>query len=375
MKVSIVGCSSYDNELVYNAVKKAINDIDFEIKPNIKVLIKPNVLSQNTPDQHVTTHPSVVEAIIRIFKEHKCKVMIGESSGFYQEGGTNKALEISGIKAVSDKYNIPLINLETKPIKDINDENAVVYKNPKISSLIFDADLVVNAPKLKTHTLVKYTGAVKNLYGAIPGGIKQKLHVLAEKEEKFTQILVDIYQNIKPQLNIMDAIIGLEGNGPGSSGIPKKTGFIIASKNAPALDIVASEIIGYDPLNIFTNKYCIERKLVNPAEIEVIGDKRIINYKKPINVSKIPPWLIKWVSGLAIVTPYSIKKKCIKCGICRDVCPVGAIKLAPYPIIDKKKCISCYCCHENCPHSAMNLKGSPIFEALRTIKQTLFKTR
>lgn len=375
MKVSIVECNSYNQEKVYKAVKKSIENIDFKIKPNIKVLLKPNILGQHKPEEYITTHPSVIEAIIRIFKGKKCSIMIAESSGFYKEGGTNKALQISGMKALADKYRIPLINLETKPIKKIEDKKAVVYKNPNISSLIFDVDLIVNVPKLKTHTLMKYTGAVKNLFGTIPGGRKQKLHVLAQKPGQFGNLLVDIYQNIKPKLNIMDAIIGLEGNGPGSTGIPKKTGLLLASKSAPALDIVASDIIGFAPLEIYTNKYCIERGLVNRKEIKVIGPKKSIPYKKPINISRIPPWLSGWFIKQAVMNPYAIKEKCIKCCVCRDVCPVNAIKLKPYPVIDKNKCINCYCCHENCPEGAMDLKGSFIFETLKKIKDIVFRTR
>ena len=375
MKVSIVDCNSYEQEQVYTAIKKSIEDIEFIIPKNKKVLIKPNVLGQHTPEASVTTHPSIIDALVKIFKDADCEVMIGESSGFFMDGGTNKALEMSGMKEVADKYNIPLINLESKPIKQIEDDTAVVYKNPHISSLIFEVDLVVNAAKLKTHTLMKYTGAVKNLYGTIPGGKKQKLHAFAEKPDKFGELLVDIYQNIKPGLNIIDGIIGLEGNGPGSTGIPIKTNIILASVNAPALDIVASEIIGYDPMDIYTNKYCVERGLVKKDEIEVIGEKNIINYKKPINTSNIPKPLISWFMSQASMRPIVIKNKCIKCEICKKVCPMNAIEMKPYPKIDKKKCINCYCCHEMCPEAAMDLKGSRLFETVRTIKNMVFKSR
>jgi uncharacterized protein (DUF362 family) len=369
MKVSIVECDSYEQDKVYNSIKKSLENINFNIPQNKKILIKPNVLGQHKPEEAITTHPSIIEAIIKLFKNNK--IIIAESSGFYLDGGTNKALELSGMKALEEKYNIELINLETKTVKNIEDSSAIIYKNPQISGLIFDVDLIINVPKLKTHTFQKYTGAVKNLFGTIPGGRKQKLHALAQKEDKFAQLLVDIYQNIQPKLNIMDAIVGLEGNGPGSAGIPKKTNLILASKSAPSLDIIASEIIGYKAEDIFTNKFCIERNLVK--DIEVIGEKPSILYKKPINASKAPGFLVKWFANQAAMKPYAIKKRCVKCGICQSVCPVNAIRMLPYPKIDKKICINCYCCHENCPHKAMDLKGSYLFEIARTIKRTLEK--
>ena len=185
MKVSIVECAHYEERLVFSSVKKAIANIGFEIPTGKKVLIKPNVLGQHTPNEAVTTHPYVVEAAVKLFLDKKNDVMIAESSGFFKQGGTAKALELSGMKYVADKYKIPLINLETKPVKEIHDPKAVVYKNPQISSLLFDIDMIVNVPKLKTHNLMKYTGAVKNLFGTIPGGRKQKLHAFASEPNKF----------------------------------------------------------------------------------------------------------------------------------------------------------------------------------------------
>ncbi len=370
MKVSIVDCDSYDPDIVYKAVEDAINKIGFKIPRYKKVLIKPNVLGQHKPESNITTHPIVVEAVARLFLKNDCQVIIGESSGFYKNGGTNKALLLSGMEEIAKKHKIQLVNLETVPIKEIYDREAIVYKNPQISSLIFECDLIVNLPKLKTHTLMKYTGAVKNTFGCIPGGRKQKLHVLAQKEKRFGQLLVDIYKNIKPGLNIMDAVIGLEGNGPGSAGTSKKTGLILASENACELDIVASEIIGYDPYEIYTNRFCKERGLT--GQIEIVGEMRHIPYRKPVNVSRMPSWINNWVMHHAAMDPYAIKEKCIRCGVCKGICPVDAIRMAPYPKIEKSRCINCYCCHENCPHDAMGLRGSKLVNGLKKTYEILF---
>ena len=368
MLVSIVPCSNY--EICENAIRKALKDINFEIKENSKVLIKPNVLGGHSPELAVTTHPKIIESIVKICLEKKCDITIAENSGFYLDGGTNKALEVSGIKEVADKYDIKLINLEQIKIKKIIDDKAEIYKELELPEIIFEQDLIINVPKLKTHTLMKYTGAVKNLYGIIPGGRKQILHNIGKSESEFGKILVDIYQNIKPRLNIMDGIIGLEGNGPGSTGIPKKTGLILASASAPALDIVASGIIGYKEDEIYTTLYCKKRGLVEKPEI--IGTIPKIPYKKPINM-RPPGFILGWIMKQGAMTPYAIKKSCVRCGICKKVCPVKAIGMKPYPKVDKKKCIHCYCCHENCPHNAMDLKGSLIFETIKKAKNMVEK--
>ena len=178
----------------------------------------------------------------------------------------------------------------------------------------------------------------------------------------------------------MDAIVGLEGDGPGSAGIPKKVGLIMASKDAVALDIVASRIIGYDPLDIKTTKYAIERGLFpSTNDVEVIGEKDFkIDFKKPGKKSslskKLPLPLVKFVFNLTSLRPYVIKKKCEKCGICAQVCPVNAIELNPYPDFDRKKCVLCYCCHENCPYSAIKLSYSSLIKFLNKLRNLLNKS-
>jgi uncharacterized protein (DUF362 family)/NAD-dependent dihydropyrimidine dehydrogenase PreA subunit len=373
MKVSIVKCEDYNSDRILSAVRRSLGNLDLKINNKSKVLIKPNVLGQYTPETAITTNPKLIEAVVKILKEKECKILIGDSSGFHIDGGTDKALEITGMKSLAERYDLELVNLEKYPVKKIKDDKAVVYKDLEISGIVFDVDLIINMPKLKTHTLMKYTGAVKNLYGCIPGGLKQSLHIVGKDEAGFGQIIVDIFQNIKPKINIMDGIIGLEGNGPGSGGIPKKTGLVIASENAAALDIVASEIIGYNPMEIYTNSYSVQRGLINPSEIKVIGKKPSIPYKRPINASKLPKFILDWIMKRASMKPYAIKKKCIKCGFCRDICPVKAIILKPYPQINDKKCIKCYCCHENCPHDAMDLKGSTLIQIIQKIRHMFTK--
>jgi len=171
----------------------------------------------------------------------------------------------------------------------------------------------------------------------------------------------------------MDGIIGLEGNGPGSGGTPKRANLLLVSKDAPSLDYVASEIIGYNPKEIYTNKICIKRGLLNTEEIEIIGEKRVINFKKPVNVSKAPLFLMKFIFNQVSMKPYAIKKNCTRCKKCHDICPVSAISMQPYPQIDNKKCINCYCCHEICPHNAMDLKGSLIFNLITKLKDKFQK--
>ncbi len=378
-KVSVLKCNSYNPQEIYKVIKRSLKNINFQIPKNKKILLKPNVLGQRKPETAVDTHPAVLDALCKLLKENNNEIWIGDSGGVSAYGGTQVAFKISGIEAVAKKHNVKLISFEGSERKEIIDNNAKVLKKFILAKEPFMVDLIINVPKLKTHILTKFTGAVKNMFGCVPGGGKSAKHALAPNEDMFSNLLLDIYKNVTPQLNIMDAIIGLEGDGPGSAGIPKKAGLILASKDAIALDIEASRIIGYAPLDIKTIKYAIERGLFsNINDVEIIGEKNLkINFKKPTMntglLSNMPKFLVRFIFNMTSFRPYVEKNKCKKCNICADVCPVKAITLQPYPKFDRKKCVLCYCCHEHCPHNAIRLNDYFLIKIYRKIKGLLNK--
>lgn len=378
-KVSILKCEDYNVEKIIKVIKKSLENINFPIPQNKTILLKPNVLGQRKPETAVDTHPAIVDALCTILKNNE--IWIGDSAGITDYGGTKEAFKISGIEEVAKKHNAKLISFEGSERKEIMDPNGKVIKRFILAKEPFEADLIINLPKLKTHVLMKYTGAVKNMFGCIPGGGKSEKHAVAPNEDMFANLLLDIYQNVTPHLNIMDAIIGLEGDGPGSAGMPKKVGLILASQDAVALDIEASKIIGFNPLDIKTTKYAIERELSKKIEgIESIGEKDFkIDFKKPTKKSKLikkmPLPIVKFIFNLTSRRPYVKKQKCKKCNICAKVCPVDAIKLDPYPKFNRKTCVLCYCCHENCPYNAIRLSHSSIVNNLKRLRDLLTKTQ
>ena len=350
-KVAIVRCKSYNQEEVDRAVKKVLKLLDFPVNKYRRVLIKPNVLGYYKENlDAIITHPNIVRAILKEFKKAK----VGESSFTDTENNLRK----TGYW----KFN-PVV-LEEKKLVKVKDAKAKILKHFYLPEIVRKADLVINVPKLKTHTLTKMTGAIKNLYGCIPGGMKQVYHREAGGERRFSSLLVDIYQNIKPGLNIIDAVICMEGEGP-SAGKPRKVGLILASKNAVALDIVASKLMGYKPRKILAIKEAVRRGLTN-YDVEIIGDlKEIPNlrFEKP---SVFKRALIKtFLLGMVKEKIITDGEKCNKCRICMKHCPVKAIKLNPYPEIEEKKCIRCFCCIEVCPQHAMHLKDNMMRRAVR----------
>lgn len=317
----------------------------------MKVLIKPNIVGAFPKNQIAcTTHSALIESVCKILKKNNCKIFIGDSP-FTNSEASFKAAGLEKLK----KYGKLIIFEQDRQIR-IHNDKAKILKNFELAKIILEADIIINMPKLKTHSLTKYTGAIKNLYGCIPGGLKQRLHNEAHGDKNFSKMLVDIYQSILPQLNIMDGIIGMEGEGA-TSGDAKKAGLVIASKNSVALDIAACKIIGYNPKRVYAISEAVKRKLVKNYNIEVLGLDRLpqIYFKKPTlhQISKTKKLIHKLFRERPIVTDESL---CAKCGMCAKHCPVQAIILNPYPKINKKECIRCFCCIEICPRNAMMIK-------------------
>lgn len=213
MRVSIVKCENYEHQKVKSAIIKSlelIGGIEEIVKPGNTVLLKVNVIIGFPPERAATTHPSIVGAMTEIVKEAGGIPWVGDSSGAY--GYTAKSLELSGIKKACEEYGGKLINFESTGVYSMNIDGQIL-KTANIAKSAIDCDVLVSMPKMKTHQLTKYTGAVKNFYGVIPGSGKAAIHRQAPTEERLSQAVVDIYSALKPQLAVMDGVVGMEGEG------------------------------------------------------------------------------------------------------------------------------------------------------------------
>ncbi|MDD5688042.1 MAG: DUF362 domain-containing protein [Elusimicrobia bacterium] len=379
--VSIIKCDSYSS--VEPAIAEAIKNIGGTgrfFKSGQKVLIKPNILSAKLPEKAVTTHPEVIRAIIRIVKASGAFPSVGESPGGVI-GGAERFWEKSGIKSVCEEEKCPMLFFErtgTVCVPSKNHKNKTL-KVLEIAKPCLEYDCVISVPKFKTHNFVFLTGAVKNLYGCIPGLRKSMYHKFAPHPEDFSEIIVDILAIVKPKLSIMDAVVGMEGNGP-SSGKIKKIGLIMAADDAVAMDTVMSEIAGFNPKKIFYLNSAFELGLGNNSleKISIVGEKienvKLKNFKIPSNfyIHFMPKQLAKVLGKFITAVPEVNGNKCTKCMVCINTCPVKAINLKIIPEVDKTKCILCLCCNELCPQDAVQIKYSLLvrfFLFLRKIKK------
>jgi uncharacterized protein (DUF362 family)/Pyruvate/2-oxoacid:ferredoxin oxidoreductase delta subunit len=269
----------------------------------------------------------------------------------------------SGMSSVAQETGARL-NYDTSSKQVSNPEGRIV-KKLDIISVLDEIDVVITVPKLKTHTLTKFTGATKILFGVVPGLTKPAYHLKFAEIENFCDMLLDILVYVRPSLSVMDGVIGMEGDGPGSSGNPKKTGIILASEDSVALDVVASSIIGMKPDEVPILKRAKERGLTTGilSDINVVGVKpedAAIKFRPPAVHAGISKALSN--KGLrSLLLRYTVSypvanSKCIRCGVCKQNCPAGAIIIKGKAHMDMGKCIRCYCCHELCPHKAIDLK-------------------
>jgi uncharacterized protein (DUF362 family)/NAD-dependent dihydropyrimidine dehydrogenase PreA subunit len=373
IEVSIVRCNSYDDaEFGVKKSLKLIGGMDSFIKPHDKVLLKPNLLTSKPPEKAITTHPKIMEAVISIVKKAGGEVIVGDSAG--GRGLTEAAYEVSGIKKVVEELGAKWINFDLAGTHTLKIPNGKVLKEIPIAKPVMDADFVISLPKLKTHALTLYTGAIKNMYGAIPGGNKSLIHALTKSSERFSEALIDLYSVVPMHLSVMDGVVGMEGLGP-HMGNPKKSNVIIASTDSLALDAVSSAIMGFTPSEIPMLRFAKERRrgTIDLAKITILGESIEnvkIQFKKPYRLHKGLMFLPGVIRNRFVETPrlpYPVKRKCNECKICEENCPVTAIKISGGPIFDYDKCIRCYVCHELCPEGGIKLKKS-------LLQRNLFRT-
>lgn len=387
MKVSLVRCASYNQEAVNSSVEQAlamIGGIGRFVKPGQKVLLKVNALTPKPPEAAVTTHPAIIKAVVGQVKKAGGIPLVGDSSGGMIAGQapTKQTFHVSGIARAAEEAGAELINFDVSGVEPINATGPIRILH--LAKPVLEADVVISLPKLKTHSAAVFTGAVKNMYGCIPGFRKAEYHRMVPKLKDFSELLVDIFAAARPVLVIMDAIVGMEGNGP-SAGKPREVGLVVASEDSVAVDAVASSIIGLNPFDVHSTRIAHKRGLgvgeLSGIEIQGLNlaEVKIHDFDLPSNamLETAPGFIISGVLSLLKARPEINSSTCAGCRFCVESCPVEAMDMkGKVPSIDYKKCISCLCCQELCPQKAVEMKQlNPLGRALSGVIGTIKKRR
>lgn len=355
MKQVMLHPATYDNVTV--AIDKAFELFALDLE-NKKVLIKPNVLRASKAEEGIVTHPAVLRAVVdKVETMNPAAIVVGDNPGVFGYGANEACFKETGLMAAAKGY-----------YKNIGNDSHKVAFNSKymaqvsVSQAVSDADILISLPKFKTHGLTVITGAIKNSYGFLPGAQKAKLHQAAGNPERFQEVAVEVFRLRVPDLIIMDAVVGMQGNGPASPDL-REIGQILAADNAVAMDSVVAHMMGCDPeqmpfLQIAQAMGLGSCKL---DQIEVIGRLiQIPDFKLPPAVGDDRPGvdaLRAFLNSKAIMRPKADPERCTACGTCVDQCPVQALTMVEdLPIVDKEICIACFCCQEMCPEKAIALQ-------------------
>jgi len=370
--ISIAKCSSYKDQEVRESLLKLLDPLGgmkSYINKGDRVLIKPNLLKPATPEKAITTHPALVEAVVREVQAVGGIVSIGDSPGI---GKMNKVFEETGMTEISVKTGATLVefkdSLEEKTCKGSH------FKSLKISKDVILADKVINLPKVKTHAQMYVTLGVKNLFGCIVGKRKPQWHYKAGvSREHFANLLLDIYNLVNPVLTIADGVVAMEGNGPGS-GDPRHVGLLFASSNAIAMDRVITEVLGLKQKEVPLFHAAMKRGFVSPntGDARIFGpsisELKINNFNPPeiIDLMFGPPFMRRYLKSAMTAKPKVDHHACTLCMDCIKTCPVEVMSVKEKKIdIFHDDCINCFCCQEICPHGAITPKQGWLLKLLR----------
>jgi len=366
----IVRTSAYEEKRLRPLLFEMLERLDGgRIQRGTRVLVKPNLLSPAAPDDAVLTHPLVVKAVCEYIVHRGAGVQLSDSPAI---GSFEKILRISGIGDAIKGLGVICKPFESSVRVDVGKP----FDRIEIAEDALNADLIINLPKLKTHSHMLLTLAVKNMFGCIVGFRKPEWHMRAGVDrDMFAKLLVRIHQRVRPAFAILDGILAMEGEGPGKSGDPRQLGVLIGGCDGPAIDETVCRMLGIDPLLLPTHRAAQAFGLVD-GKLEIEGRlPRVAHFRLPEITQVIygPKALHGVVRRPLLQRPVPDPGRCKMCGDCWKICPAKAITAGKNNLsFDYDRCIRCYCCIEVCPHSALHAVETTAGRAIRRVAFKIF---
>ena len=379
MDVAIVPCKTYDHEACLSALRRVLapfGGLDW-VRPGMRIAVKANLVSMLKPEAAATTHPALLCALAQLLRERGAEVIVGDSpGGLYNAAYVGAVYRGAGVTAV-EKYGARLNQDFSQAQGEMPD--ARVMKTFQYTAWLDGCDAIIDFCKLKSHGMMAMSAAAKNMFGTIPGTMKPEYHFRFPNARDFADMIVDLAEYWKPRLCIVDAVVGMEGNGP-TAGTPKPIGCLLAGESPHKVDLACAAILGIERSEIPTLEAARERGLIpgRVQELELSGDPAAFlvpdfqkietkngvlfqdSFHTPLG-RYLSPFLLRFIAS----RPQVDREECIGCKKCAQICPAKAIGMRRgKPRIDRSACIRCFCCQEFCPKGAMKVARPPLARLL-----------
>jgi len=387
--VAAVRCTDYEIETVRAALAKLLAPLGGMaafVRPGERIALKPNVLIPSAPERAIVTHPAVLAAVALEVKGAGAHAVVVESSGvgvMHAKPVMERSFRRVGYTQMAERYGFE-VSVDTD-YEQVSVPEAVLAKRIEIMAPILKVDGVINVAKLKTHMFMTFTGATKNLFGVIPGLNKTAYHARLADRRQFADMLLDIAYFVHPRLSIVDGILAMEGNGPGTGGSPRALEVLVAGADMVAVDVACCRIAGIDVESVPVLVAARDRGMWSGRAEDVetlvtpVADLRVDGFVLPdpyegIGVgarSGLLDSVLKGVLRRFNRMPRPKVGRCTLCGACERGCPAKAISLdreAKVAKVDDSLCIRCYCCHEVCPYAAIDLEHVGLGRILHRFK-------
>ena len=366
-RVWLAQCPDYGQSLE-EKIERAFDALQVwdKIRPGMRVVLKPNLVMSSKPEQAIITHPAFTAAVGKCVQKAGGRVVIAESPGGPYTPAAMKAMfRATGYRDMAEACGFTLYT-DCKS-REVTLPQAKRCRELSVVEPFLDRDYLIDLPKLKTHSMVGFSGAVKNLFGTVPGLQKPELHCRFPEREPFSEMLCDLCHFLGPDLSLMDGIWAMEGNGP--TGGQRRDLHVIAGSESPwALDVAAASLVGLEPEKITMLWEGHERGYgpLDLSELELVGDPMETllapdflkaEASSTDFIDRLPKFLRPAAKKLATPYPRIDKKRCVGCGKCAESCPQHTISLREgKAVIRYQNCIRCFCCHEMCPKHVVQIK-------------------
>lgn len=367
-KVWLSRCGGYSPEELLRQVEELFTALGVwdEIQPGMTVVIKPNLVMSSKPEAAIATHPALVAAVGKCVQKAGGQVLIVESPGGpYTPAAMKAVFRGCGYTDMAKECGFTLYT-ECKS-REVSLPGAKRCRQLSVVEPFLTRDYLIDLCKLKTHSMVGFSGAVKNLFGTVPGLQKPELHCRFPEKQPFSEMLVDLCDFLKPDLCIVDGILAMEGNGP-TGGRPRQLGVLGASKSPYALDVCAATMVGIQPESVLMLQDAHQRGLgpITPEECQLVKEQiaplaQLDFLKAEASstdfIDRLPKGLRPLAKKVATPRPKIREKECVGCGKCAESCPQHTIGIRDGKAkIDYKNCIRCFCCHEMCPKHVIDIR-------------------